>query len=302
MIQLKVALSTRNQSINHIYDLILFILVFQGSSGGKYKNKRESEQLKVKKNEKVNKRNSFENEKTKKPNSKRKSDSFDEKKLKEDNGHGKTKYSSSLKKGSRLTDNTDLDSLIDDLHNTVKKARSGTKSKKVNQDTCYNKLPKSFTQKTTAEDAYSVDMDSDFEEKECKGHKKNKAKNQNNNGRMKSSSKSQKENGTKSSSVSSRPQRQKGNKNSYNTEISNCRRSMRLRTQSYNTKQKDYVENEDESSDEDESESSDDFSQKKGTVKAKHTQSRINKPSEKNRPSDNEDLEWTKPEINRLNR
>jgi hypothetical protein len=172
----------------------------------------------------------------------------------------------------------------------------------VNQDTCYNKLPKSFTQKTTAEDAYSVDMDSDFEEKEFKGHKKNKAKNQNNNGRMKSSSKSQKENGTKSSSVSSKPQRQKGNKNSYNTEISNCRRSMRIRTQSYNTKQKDYVENEDESSDEDESESSDDFSQKKGTVKAKHTQSRINKPSEKNRPSDNEDLEWTKPEINRLNR
>jgi hypothetical protein len=84
---------------------------------------------------------------------------------------------------------------------------------------------------------------------------------------MKSSSKSQKENGTKSSSVSSKPQRQKGNKNSYNTEISNCRRSMRIRTQSYNTKQKDYVENEDESSDEDESESSDDFSQKKGTVK-----------------------------------
>lgn len=280
------------------------------SFGGKHKNKTESEQLKVKTNEKVNKRNSLENENTKNPNSKRnssekrKTDSFHEKTLKKDKGHGKTKYSSSLKRGSRLSDNNDLDSLIDDLHNTVKKAKSGTKSKKVNQDTCYNKLPKSFTKKSSAEEAYSVDMDSDFEEDEFKGHKKNKAKNQNNNRRMKSSSKSQRENGTKSSSVISRPQninRQKGNKNSENTVISNSGRLMRLRTHSYNTKMKYYIEKlnaEDESSDKDESESSDedDFSKKKGTVKAKRTQSRINKPS------DSEDLEWTKPEINRLNR
>ncbi|XP_076097150.1 uncharacterized protein LOC143067637 isoform X2 [Mytilus galloprovincialis] len=72
----------------------------------------------------------------------------------------------------------DLDSLVEDLDNTVTQAKLKRKTPVVRKDTCYSQTGKSKkTSNKTSDDTYSVDLDQDFEEDtNVKGQKSKKGR------------------------------------------------------------------------------------------------------------------------------
>ncbi|XP_071159931.1 mis18-binding protein 1-like isoform X6 [Mytilus edulis] len=147
----------------------------------------------------------------------------------------------------------DLDSLVEDLDNTVTQAKLKRKTPVVRKDTCYSQTGKSKkTSNKKSDDTYSVDLDQDFEEdSNVKGQKSKK-------GRKRTvSSKSsavQNKNGNKGPN-SKKLEDQSKNKLSDNSS------SRKLRTNDH--RKKNCISSDEESNDDD-----GDLSKKTGTVKS----------------------------------
>ncbi|XP_052057532.1 mis18-binding protein 1-like [Mytilus californianus] len=168
-------------------------------------------------------------------------------------GYSKTTQISSL--NNKPETDEDLDSLVEDLDNTVRQAKLKRKTPVVRKDTCYSRTGKSQkSSKKTSDDTYSVDLDQDFEEDtNVKGQKSNLT-----------SKKGHKSTDSSKSSVVQNKNGYKGT-NSRKLEkqskkkLSDIPKSLKQR--SNNQRKKNCISSDEESSDDD------DFSKKTGSVK-----------------------------------